>query len=63
MPVERLYLNVEDAIGHYLQGCAQKLDAYAHQELNRFARSIGSEKLVAELTPPQVATYAENVVS
>ena len=63
MPGERLYLNVEDAIGHYLQGSAQKLDAYAHQELNRFARSIGSEKLVAELTPPLVATYAENVVS
>ena len=56
-------LNVEDAIGHYLQGSGDKLDAYAHQELNRFARAIGVEKIVADLTPPQVAKYAENVVA
>ena len=56
-------MNVEDAIAHYLQGSGDKLDAYAHQELNRFARIIGGEKLVAELTPPQVAQYAENIVS
>lgn len=62
MPAGEAHLNVEDSIGHYLQGSAQKLDAYAHQELNRFARAIGPEKLVADLTPPQVAKYAETVV-
>ncbi len=56
-------MNVEDAIAHYLQGSGDKLDAYAHQELNRFARIIGGEKLLKQLNPPQVAQYAENIVS
>ncbi len=56
-------MNVADAISQYLSGSAHKLDSYAHQELHRFGRAIGLDRTVGELVPPDVASYAEDVVA
>ena len=56
-------MNVGDALTHYLSERATKLDSYAHQELHRFGRRIGLHRTVEGLAPPDVATYAEEVVS
>lgn len=36
---------------------------YAQQELHRFGRSLGWERTVDQLAPPEVASYAESVVA
>lgn len=52
-----------DALTQYLSNSANNVDSYAHQELHRFGRSIGLERTVEALAPPEVANYAEKVVA
>lgn len=56
-------MNLSEALTTYLSSSARKLDAYAHEELNRFGRTVGLSKNVEGLAPPDVATYAEGVVA
>lgn len=56
-------MNLSEAIAQYLAASGHKLDAYAHQELHRFGRTIGLHRNVDGIAPPDVATYAEEVVA
>ncbi|MDE2838542.1 MAG: transcription elongation factor GreA [Chloroflexota bacterium] len=60
-------MDIGNAISQYLSERANKLDSYAHQELNRFARAMravsGSERPIDQLKAPQVAAYAEREVA
>lgn len=55
-------MKLADALTTYLGAAASTVDSYAHQELHRFGRSIGLEKSVENLAPPEIAAYAESVV-
>ncbi|MEE8517857.1 MAG: transcription elongation factor GreA [Dehalococcoidia bacterium] len=56
-------MKLAEALTHYLSTGASSVDSYAHQELHRFGRAIGLERSVEALAPPEVASYAENVVA
>jgi transcription elongation factor GreA len=56
-------VKLAEALTHYLSNAASSVDSYAHQELHRFGRSIGLERSVEGLAPPEVANYAEHVVA
>ena len=58
--------NMSDALTGYLanSGLMKSADAqYAQKELHRFGRSIGWTRLVDSLAPPEIASYAEGVIS
>ena len=60
-------MDIGNALTHYLSQRANKLDAYAHQELHRFARAMnsisGAQRPIDQLKAPQVAGYAEREVA
>lgn len=56
-------MKLADALTAYLGAASSTVDSYAHQELHRFGRSLGLEKPVETLAPPEVANYAEGVVT
>ena len=56
-------MKLADALTQYLSNTASSVDSYAHSELHRFGRSIGLERSVEALAPPEVARYAEKVVA
>jgi transcription elongation factor GreA len=56
-------VKLSEALTQYLSNGASNLKPYAHQELNRFGRTIGLDKSVEHLAPPEVAGYAEGVVA
>jgi len=56
-------VNLGDALTQYLSGTAHRLDSYAHQELNRFGRAVGLGREIEGLAPPDVAHYAESVIT
>ena len=58
--------NMSDALTGYITstGLMKTSNAqYAQKELHRFGRSIGWNRLVASLAPPEIASYAESVIS
>ena len=60
-------MDIGNALTHYLSERANKIDAYSHQELHRFARAMralsGYERSIDQLKAPQVAGYAEREVA
>lgn len=56
-------MKLSDALTSYLGAAASTVDSYAHQELHRFGRAVGLEKPVEQLAPPEIADYAEHVVT
>ena len=56
-------MTLKEALSQYLVHAAANVNSYSHQELHRFGRAIGLERLVDGLAPPEVAGYAEGVVS
>ena len=56
-------MNLSDALSHYVAASMAKLDTYAHQELHRFARWMGRERVVDQVVPHDVARYAEEVAA
>lgn len=57
------FVKLSDALTAYLSAAASTVDSYAHQELHRFGRVVGLEKAVETLAPPEIANYAERVVT
>ena len=58
--------NMSDALTGYLanSGLMKSADAqYAQKELHRIGRSIGWTRLDESLAPPEIASYAEGVIS
>ncbi|MEX2599340.1 MAG: transcription elongation factor GreA [Dehalococcoidia bacterium] len=55
-------MTLAEALSQYLASVASG-NPYAHQELNRFGRTIGLDRPVAQIRPPDVADYAERVVA
>ena len=56
-------MTLAEALSQYLGAAASTVNSYAHQELHRFGRSIGLDRGVDGLAPPEIASYAENVVA
>ena len=56
-------MTLAEALTQYLAAAASNANSYAHQELHRFGRAVGLEKLIETLSPPVVADYAERVVA
>lgn len=56
-------MNLAEALTHYLSAAKSNVSSYAHQELHRFGRAVGLEREVEHLRPPEVAGYAEKVVT
>ncbi|MCE2469244.1 MAG: transcription elongation factor GreA [Dehalococcoidia bacterium] len=56
-------ITLSEALRQYSASAKKPIDERAHQELHRFGRALGWEKVVATLTPPQVADYRDTVVS
>jgi transcription elongation factor GreA len=56
-------VNLADALSQYLSSVTSEVAPYAHQELHRFGRTIGLDRRVDELAPPEIAGYAESVVA
>ena len=54
-------MNLSEALNQYLG--AQSASSVPHNELNRFIRWAGPDRLVAKLSPPDVAGYAEGVAA
>ena len=55
-------MTLAEAIEAYLASASPKVIPYAHQELHRFSRAVGTDRDIEALTPPDVAAYAEGVV-
>ena len=65
-PEDTRVTTLSEALTGYLahSGLMESAGApYAQQELHRFGRSLGWERAVDQLAPPEVATYAEGVVA
>ncbi len=56
-------MNLGEALTGYLASVTTSVDPYSHQELHKFGRAIGLDRLVEGLAPPEVANYAERVVA
>ena len=56
-------MNLGDALTQYLSGTAHRLDSYAQQELNRVGRAVGLGREIQGRAPPEVAHYAESVIT
>jgi len=55
-------VTLTEAITQYLSAVASNIPSQAHQELHRFGRSLGADREVTHLAPPEIAAYAEDVV-
>ncbi|MDE2765067.1 MAG: transcription elongation factor GreA [Chloroflexota bacterium] len=56
-------VTLSEALRRYSASAKQPINERGHQELSRFGRAIGLERIVGSITPPLVADYAEGVVS
>ena len=56
-------VTLSEALRRYSASAKKPIDERGHQELSRFGRAIGLERVVGSITPPLVADYAEGVVS
>ena len=56
-------MKLTEALEAYLTTASPKVSPYAHQELHRFARTVGVDRDIERLAPPEVAAYAEAVVA
>ena len=56
-------MNISDAIVTYLPSVSAENKTYAQSELHKFARWVGLDRNIEELMPPEIAKYAEGVVS
>ena len=56
-------MKLDEALRQYLSTASSKITSYDHQELHRFGRSIGLDRIVEALAPPEIAGYAEGVVA
>ena len=56
-------MTLAEALEAYLASASPKVSPYAHQELHRFSRALGGDRNIEALTPPDVAAYAEGVVT
>lgn len=61
MSPENTDLNLEEAANLYLVGLVAEKKADAHQEVNRFVRWLGRERLLSGITGYEVARYAEQL--
>ena len=55
-------MTLAEAIEAYLASASPKVTPYEHQELHRFSRTVGNDRNIESLAPPDVAAYAEGVV-
>ncbi len=55
-------MTLAEALEAYLASASPKATPYAHQELHRFSRALGTDRDIESLNPPDVAAYAEAVV-
>ncbi|MFC1968373.1 GreA/GreB family elongation factor [Chloroflexota bacterium] len=55
--------SLEEAVTRYLSSLPPEKRTAKGQELNSFARWFGRDRAIAELTPPEVAKYAEQTTS
>jgi len=56
-------VTLAEALSNYLAADSSSVSSYSHQELHRFGRAVGLERSIKVLTPPEVARYAEGVIS
>ena len=56
-------MTLAEALSNYLAADSSSVSSYSHQELHRFGRAVGLERSIQVLTPPEVARYAEGVIS
>ncbi len=56
-------MKLAESLDAYLASASPKVSPYAHQELHRFSRAIGTDRNIEALAPPEVAAYAEAVVA
>ena len=55
-------MTLAEALEAYLASASPRVVPYAHQELHRFSRALGTDRNIEALAPPDVAAYAEAVV-
>ena len=56
-------VTLSNALTRYLTSTKRQVEGRAAEEINRFASAIGRDKNVEGILPPQVADYAQEVVS
>ena len=56
-------VTLSNALTRYLTSTKRQVEGRAAEEINRFASAIGRDRNVEGILPPQVADYAQEVVS